>query len=112
MTYFKILPGQPIHRTRWCRAIARCIDLLVPTARQRVQHHVKHAYQVISLIVPLRNVQVVQVKRELDELQVELGDVVWIIHLGPESPLVPRPETRVQMGRMEYTFNDPIYAIY
>jgi hypothetical protein len=112
MTYFNMLPGQPTHWPRWCRAIARCIDLLVPTIRQLIQHYVKHAYQVISLIVAGRGVQIVQVNRKLDELQVELGDVVRIISLGPESPLAPRPETRVQMGRMEYTFNDPIYAIY
>jgi hypothetical protein len=111
MTYFKILPSQP-HTGQDGIGTARCIDLLVPAVRQLIQYYAKHAYQVISLIVPLRKVQVVQVKPKLDELQVELGDVVRIIHLGPESPLAPRPETRVQMGRMEYTFNDPIYAIY
>ena len=75
---------------------APCIDLLVPTVRQRVQHQVKHAYQVISLIVAGCGVQIVQVNRKLVELQVELGDVVRIIHLGPESPLAPRPDYAMQ----------------
>jgi len=60
--------------------VTRCIDLLVPTLRQRIHHHIKHAYQVISLIVVRRRMQVVQVKRRLVELQHELGDVVRIIH--------------------------------
>jgi hypothetical protein len=69
-----------------------CIDLLVPTVCQLIQYYVKHAYQVISLIVDGRKVQVVQVKGRLVELQVELGDVVRIIHLRPNSPLAPRPD--------------------
>jgi hypothetical protein len=90
---------------------ASCIDLLVPTVRQLIQYYVKHAYQMISLIVPLRKVQVVQVERKLDELQVELGDVVWIIH-GARIATGAETGLRYAMGRMEYTFNDPIYAIY
>jgi len=91
MTYFKMLPGQPVRRVRWCQVIVWCIDLLVPAVRQLIQYPIRHAYQVISLIVASLEAQVVQVKRKLDELQVELGDVVRIIHLGPESPLAPRP---------------------
>jgi hypothetical protein len=101
-------------RWRWS---ALCIDLLVPTVCQLIQYYVKHAYQVIPLIVARLELQVLQVKRKLVELQVELGDVVRIIHLGPESPLAPRLEyammpVLIGVGRMEYTFNDPIYAIY
>jgi len=75
--------------------VTRCIDLLVPTLRQRIHHDIKHAYQVISLIVVRRRMQVVQVKRRLVELQHELGDVVRIIH-WPESPLALRPDYAVR----------------
>jgi len=48
----------------------------------------------------------------MNELQVELGDVVRIIHWSPNrhSPVAEYAETS-QLGRMEYAFNDPMYAI-
>jgi hypothetical protein len=89
------------------------VDLLVPAVCQRIQNCINHAYQVISLIVASRGVQVVQVKRKVVELQVHevtsCGSLVG-------AQIATRAEMRVRdtnaMGRMEYTFNDPIYAIY
>jgi len=47
----------------------------------------------------------------MNELQVELGDVARIIHWSPNRHSYREYAKTHQLGRMEYAFNDPIYAI-